>query len=274
MSNIISDGTNSRHVPLQCPTWCQKGQRHAQDDSWWSHHADVGHAQDVEGDSVVVDVTDLHLWPETANPGDTAHDLGIGIDDRIYNLDQARKIHGLIGKALALLDEGSPPTVKPWMLDPATDRYEQRGPGVQHDDEGTAYELQIDRWTDSPAAPTISYSELRVLLCAFVNDHRNAGAPQIEVRADGVPKLTITAPDARRLGMALLRAAALIEGTDPDKLLQLAIRASQDGARLGEELRALANAQRRQVEREARQDELLKGAPRPRGQVGERGGPR
>lgn len=203
MNNIIADDPRGRQVPpslatpthSDCPAWCQAVHTRTDD----HHFAIIGEVEDIEG-VATVDISE--------GDGREGVDRSVAIDSRVYSLDDARTIRELLDKAIRLLE----PPASPWIEDPATVVYEQRGECVHPSDQGIAYELQIDTWTNSPAAPTVSYSELGVQLGEFKHDRGESPLPEIDVVEDGTPVLTVTAPDARRFAAALTRAAALVEG--------------------------------------------------------------
>lgn len=245
MQNIIPQDATT--TPLQCPAWCQTSpEAHAADNSWYSHRAVVGTVEDVESESVTVEVSDLQVWTEHLGPDDAPNDRAVQIDDRLYNLAQAKALLVLLDQAIRLLESGQqsllarhpypmtpsgltrglgtwvddngihvvlPEFATPWTADPTTVAYEQRDERTHAEDQGVAYELRIDTWTDAPSSETSSYSELTVDLMAFVHDLGGARwAPEVDIRKDGSAPLSVTAPDARRLAAALTRAADLIEG--------------------------------------------------------------
>lgn len=93
----------------------------------------------------------------------------------------------------------------------ATDVTEARD-GALPDDHGVFYDRHVDGWTSTPVDERRPTRKLRVGIGAFVPDHRPGNPPAVDIYEDNVPELTLTAVDARRLGLALIQAADLPEG--------------------------------------------------------------
>lgn len=101
-------------------------------------------------------------------------------------------------------------TPAPWMLHPQTEAIEERE-GAHPVDAGVDYVRTVEQWRSTPLADHLPRQRLRVSVFAFVNDNAPREAPTVSVHEDNVPQIDVTAADARRLGLALLQAAELIE---------------------------------------------------------------
>ncbi len=98
-----------------------------------------------------------------------------------------------------------------WAADPSTDVLHERGEGVHPDDAHTSYTRQLASWETTPEQAHLSRGTLRVTLHAWRYDDGSDDLDTICVWEHGIPEQHLVAPDARRLGQVLLRAADELE---------------------------------------------------------------